>query len=198
MFACEFCGISKKTIFTEHLPATASDQTPPLSLRVASTPYNTKINQHWLNYLTNTTHTHIKSRHLARGRCKWKLSNPWGDKRTSWTHLPFSFHLINTRNKKMKPQVHPASLFRSATTGTKTRTHLLGRWDLNGWLIVWQMSIKAEWRDASLVLWDFSRSNNHCIHLSTKTIYFSRFVFSNSALSPIETVINRQLKRDYV
>ena len=38
-----------------------------------------------------------------------------------------------------------------------------------------QMPIVAGWRDASLTLWDFSRSNKHCIHFSTtKTIYFSR------------------------
>ena len=49
------------------------------------------------------------------------------------------------------------------------------------------MPIKAEFKDASLVLWDFSRSNKHCIHLSaTKTIYFSRFVFAMSAFEPIE------------
>ena len=45
------------------------------------------------------------------------------------------------------------------------------------WLIVGQMPIKAGWRHGSLALWDFSRSNKHCIHLSTtKAIYFSCFV----------------------
>ena len=40
------------------------------------------------------------------------------------------------------------------------------------------MPIKAGWQDASLVFWDFSRSNKYCIHLTTtRAIYFSRFVF---------------------
>ena len=53
--------------------------------------------------------------------------------------------------------------------------------------------------DASLALWDFNRSNKHCIPLFTaKTIYFSHFVFSMSAFAPIEIsysniVITRQL-----
>ena len=50
------------------------------------------------------------------------------------------------------------------------------------WLIVGQMPIKAGWWDASLALWDFSRSNKHCIQLSTtNTIYISRFVIAISA-----------------
>ena len=69
-------------------------QIPPTPLRTASTPNKTKINHNWLNHLQT------RLRHLARGRSEWKLSNPWGDKRKCWTHLPFSFHLINTRNKK--------------------------------------------------------------------------------------------------
>ena len=41
------------------------------------------------------------------------------------------------------------------------------------------MPIKAGWQDASLVFWDFSRSNKYCIHLTTtRAIYFSRFVFA--------------------
>ena len=35
------------------------------------------------------------------------------------------------------------------------------------WLIAGQMPIKAGWRDAFLAFWDFSRSNKHCIQLST-------------------------------
>ena len=55
------------------------------------------------------------------------------------------------------------------------------------WLIVGQMPIKAGWRDVSFVLWDFSQSNKPCIHLSTtKSIYFSCFVFPISAFAPIE------------
>ena len=46
------------------------------------------------------------------------------------------------------------------------------------------MPIKVGWRHASLVFWDFSQSNKHCIHFSTtKTIYFSPFVF---AMSPFQ------------
>ena len=67
VFAFEFWEISKKTFFTEHLWATGSDQTPPLSLRVASTPCKTKTNQHWLNYLTNTPHTLNYATSLAVG-----------------------------------------------------------------------------------------------------------------------------------
>ena len=40
------------------------------------------------------------------------------------THFPFSFHLINLRNKKIKPYIHPAFLIRSATPGAKRRIHL--------------------------------------------------------------------------
>ena len=55
------------------------------------------------------------------------------------------------------------------------------------WLIVGQLPIKAWWRDPSLALGDFSQSNKHCIHLSTtKTIYYSRFVFAISAFAPIK------------
>ena len=44
------------------------------------------------------------------------------------------------------------------------------------------MPIKAGWWDSSLALWDFSRSNKHCIQLSTtNTIYISRFVIAISA-----------------
>ena len=71
-------------------------------------------------------HSTHKSRHLKRGRSEWKLSNPCGDKRKSWTHLPSSFCLINTRNKKIKSQIHPVLLYSSATPRTKRRTHLLG------------------------------------------------------------------------
>ena len=52
------------------------------------------------------------------------------------------------------------------------------------------MPIKAEWWNTSLAFFDFSRSNNHCIHLSTKTIYFFRFVFAMSAFAPIEIFSN--------
>ena len=103
-------------------------QIPPPSLRVA--PTRSKTNHRWLNHLQTLhthTHTHTKLRHLARGRSEWRLSNRWVNKRKSGTHLPFSFHLINARNKNIKPYIHPASLFRSATPRTKRRTHLLGR-----------------------------------------------------------------------
>ena len=49
------------------------------------------------------THTHTKLCQLAGGRSEGKLSNSWGSKRKSWTHLPSTFDLINTRNKKIKP-----------------------------------------------------------------------------------------------
>ena len=46
---------------------------------------------------------------------------------------------------------------------------------------------KGGWRDASAMLWDFSQSNEHCIHLSTrKTINSSHFVFAMSAFVPVE------------
>ena len=48
------------------------------------------------------------------------------------------------------------------------------------------MSIKAAWRDASLGLWGFSRTNKHCIHLSTKTIYLSHLVCEVSVFATIE------------
>ena len=41
-------------------------------------------------------------RRLDRSRSEEKLLNPWGDKKKSWSHLPFSFQLINTRNKKIE------------------------------------------------------------------------------------------------
>ena len=79
-------------------------QIPPPSLRAASASKKKKkkkSNHHWLNICEHFTHT--KLWHLARGWSELKLSNSWGDKRKSGTHLPFSFHLMNTRNKKIKP-----------------------------------------------------------------------------------------------
>ena len=50
------------------------------------------------------------------------------------------------------------------------------------WLTVRQLHIKSAWWDAFLALRDFSRNNKHSIRLSTtKTLYFSRFVFAMSA-----------------
>ena len=65
------------------------------------------------------------------------------------------------------------------------------------WLTVRQLPIKSAWCNASLALWDFSRGNKHCIHLfTTKTIYFSGFVFEMSAFGLLfYYVIKRQLKR---
>ena len=53
------------------------------------------------------------------------------------------------------------------------------------------MPIKPGWRDASLVLWDFGRSNKHCIHVSTTCdiILFSYF-FTGLKL-------NENLKNDH-
>ena len=49
------------------------------------------------------------------------------------------------------------------------------------------MPIKGGWRDASLALWNFSRSKKHYILLSpTKAIYLSRFVFAMHTFAPIE------------
>ena len=75
------------------------------------------------------THTHIltKLHHLTHGRSQGKLSNPWGSKRKSRTHLPSSFFLIKTRKTKIKLQIDPACSFYLATPGTKRKTHLLGR-----------------------------------------------------------------------
>ena len=86
------------------------------SLRVASTPNKQKPITIDLIVYKQTIHT--KLCHFARVRSEWKLSNPWGDS------LLFSFHLINLRNKKIKPYIHQAFLFRSATPGTKRTTHL--------------------------------------------------------------------------
>ena len=98
-----------------------SNSTP----RVASTPNRTKTNHHWLNPL-QTLHTY-NLRHLACGRSEGKLSNPCGNKRKSWTHFPSSFNQINTKNKKIKPYIHPVSMFCTVAPGTKRRTHILGR-----------------------------------------------------------------------
>ena len=43
------------------------------------------------------------------------------------THLPFSSHLINNRNKKIKPYIYLAFLFCKATLETKRGTHLSSR-----------------------------------------------------------------------
>ena len=52
------------------------------------------------------------------------------------------------------------------------------------------MPIKAGWWDSSLTLWDFSRSNKHCIQLSTtNTIYISRFVTTISAFRSSRPVL---------
>ena len=65
------------------------------------------------------THTHTKLCQLAGGRSEGKLSNSWGSKRKSWTHLPSTFDLINTRNKKIKPQIYSQCSFYSAAPITK-------------------------------------------------------------------------------
>ena len=54
------------------------------------------------------THTSPKFRHSAVFRSEGKLSNPSGSKRNSWAYFPSSFHLIKTRNKNIKPQIHLA------------------------------------------------------------------------------------------
>ena len=134
-----------------------------------------KTNHHWLNHL-QTPNTNTRLRHLAGGRCEGKLSNSWGSKRKSWTHLSSSFHLINTRNKKIKAQIHPAYSKNSSTTQIKL-THVA-----NSRTVTHKSSVAR----CFLILQDFSRSNKHCIHLSTtKTIYFSRFVIAMSAFTPV-------------
>ena len=66
---------------------------------------------------------------------------------------------MNTRNQKIRPQIHLLFSFCSATRRTKRRTDLLGRSGYCVWLINGQLPIKAECRDAPLALRDFSRSN---------------------------------------
>ena len=90
-----------------------------------------------------------------------------------------SVNLINTRNKKIKLYIHPASLFCSTTPETKWKTHVPSIKGQQVWLIIRQIPIKAGWQYASIMLRDYNRSNKHCIHLSTtKTIYFSCFIFA--------------------
>ena len=97
-------------------------QIPHPSPRVASTHNRTKTNHHQLNHL-QTLHKHtLKLNHLAHDRSEGKLSNPWDNKRKSWTHLPSSFHLIKTRKTKIKLQIHPVCSFRSATPRTKKKS----------------------------------------------------------------------------
>ena len=96
-------------------------QIPHPSVRVTSTPMKQKptttidlsstITPHTLNYTTSLAVGLTRSSQTPRA------TNPW-------THLPFLFHLNNTRNKNVKPQVHPASLFRSVTPGTIRITHV--------------------------------------------------------------------------
>ena len=71
------------------------------------------------------------------------------------------------------------------------------------WLIVGQIPMNVGWRVAYQALWDFSRSNKHCIHLSSKTIYFSRFVLAMSAFAPIKisysnTVCNKSAAEAWI
>ena len=103
----------------------------------------------------------------------------------------------------MKPQISPNLLVsfnytRNKKKNASTRQIKLTRVSNR------QMPIKAGWRDASLALWDFSRSNKHCIHLSTKTVFFSRSVSAMSSFAPIEIsysntiCIDWQRKREYI
>ena len=97
------------------------------------TPNKTTTNHHWINHLqtlhthahTNThTHTHTHTHKL--NYVTSLASGLSGSSQTSEViHLPFAFHLIKTRNKNIKPYIHPAFLFRSATPGTKRRTDLI-------------------------------------------------------------------------
>ena len=86
--------------------------------------------------------------------------------------LAASFYLINTRNKKIKPQIHP-------TTKKEQKEEFI--YQVNRLTSVTNSQVvahKAGWQDAFLLLCNFSQSNKYCIHLSTtKTIYFFRFVF---------------------
>ena len=60
------------------------------------------------------------------------------------------------------------------------------------------MPIKAGWRDASLMLWDFCRSNKHCIHpLYNKNSLFLLLRFSNARVS--EAVVrNCSVKKGFL
>ena len=55
-----------------------------------------------ISLIINKHYTHTKLGDVDCGRSMGKLSNPWGSKRKSWTHLPCSFHLIKTRKRKIK------------------------------------------------------------------------------------------------
>ena len=94
-------------------------QTQHPSPRVASTPTEQSLTTIRLIIYKHSTHT--KLRHLARGRSEEKLSNPWVDKRKSWTHLPSSLFLINTRNKKNKSFDSPSALISFSYTRNKKR-----------------------------------------------------------------------------
>ena len=63
-------------------------------------------------------YTHTKLGQLARGSSE-SSHTTWSNKRKSWTHLSSSFNLINTRNKKINPSIHPAFSLLLATPETK-------------------------------------------------------------------------------
>ena len=88
-------------------------------------------------------------------------------------------NLMNTRNRKIKPQIHPGT---SDYTSNKKRTHLLGGKCQHVWLILGLLPIKAGWWD-DWDWWDFSWSNQHCTHFSTtKAIYaFAWHAYQSSA-----------------
>ena len=87
--------------------------------RVASTRIEQKPTTTGLFIYKHSTHT--KLRHLGRGRSEEKLSNSWGNKRKSWNHLPSSFHLINTKNKKGKTLDSPSVLISFIYTRNKKK-----------------------------------------------------------------------------
>ena len=88
--------------------------------------------------------------------------------------LAASFHLINTRNKKIKPQIHPTTSFHQEHK--EECIYQVNR--LTSVTNSQAVAHKAGWQNAFLLLCNFSQSNKHCIHLSTtKAIYFFRFVF---------------------
>ena len=103
---------------------------------------------------------------------------PLVDKRKIWTHFPFSFHLINTRKQKDKNLDSPSLLVSFSCTRNQQKNSSTRQTSLIRVTNIGADAHKSlDDKTLPLTVWDFSRSNKHCINLSTaKAIYFFGFV----------------------
>ena len=136
-------------VFSNNTPITQSSINPQQNKNQPPLAYSSR----------NTPHT--KLCHLACGRSEGELSNPGGNKRKSWTHVPSSFHMINTRYKKDKTLHSPSFLLSFSCTRNKKKKNSSTSQERVTRVSVVHKSWIAKCFPR---FWDFSQSNKHPIH----------------------------------